>query len=82
MKAGAKPRRLGMGIRFVDVVTQWVYRLSAGRLGERELSYSMLLLQTVGRRSGKARTHTFPATAAFRSAGLCIVNVVWVNNHV
>ena len=58
MKTRARPRRLGMSIRLVDRITQWVYRLSAGRLGERELSYSMLLLQTVGRRSGKGRTHT------------------------
>lgn len=58
MNTRKKPRRLGMGIRAVDKVTQWVYRLSAGRLGQRELSYSMLLLQTVGRRTGKARTHT------------------------
>jgi deazaflavin-dependent oxidoreductase (nitroreductase family) len=47
-----------MGIRAIDKATQWVYHLSAGRLGERELRYSMLLLQTVGRRSGQARTHT------------------------
>lgn len=58
MKPKTKTRRLGMGIRAVDRITQWVYRLSAGRLGEREARYRMLLLQTTGRRSGKPRTHT------------------------
>lgn len=58
MTPKTRTRRLGMGIRLVDRLTQWVYRLSAGRLGERELRYSMLLLQTTGRRTGKARTHT------------------------
>ena len=59
MKAGANIRHLArLGIRALDTVTLWVYRVSGGRLGERELNYSMLLLQTVGRRSGQPRTHT------------------------
>jgi deazaflavin-dependent oxidoreductase (nitroreductase family) len=35
-----------------------VYRLTAGRLGERQLGYSMLLLHTTGRKTGRMRTHT------------------------
>jgi deazaflavin-dependent oxidoreductase (nitroreductase family) len=41
-----------------DKLTQLVYRATGGRLGERQLRYSMLLLHTVGRKSGKQRTHT------------------------
>jgi len=41
-----------------DKVTQWVYRISGGRIGEKQLNYSMLLLTTTGRKSGKPRTHT------------------------
>ena len=41
-----------------DKVTQFLYWATGGRLGERQLRYSMLLLQTVGRRSGEVRTHT------------------------
>jgi deazaflavin-dependent oxidoreductase (nitroreductase family) len=59
MKAGANIRHLArLGIRALDTITLWVYRVSGGRLGERELNYSMLLLQTVGRRSGQPHTHT------------------------
>lgn len=59
MKVGANIRHLArLGIRALDTVTLWVYRVSGGRLGERELNYSMLLLQTVGRRSGQPHTHT------------------------
>jgi len=41
-----------------DRFTQVLYRVSGGWLGERQLSYSMLLLHTVGRKTGKKRTHT------------------------
>ncbi len=41
-----------------DKVTQLLYFLTGGRVGEKQLSYSMLLLHTVGRKSGKLRTHT------------------------
>jgi len=41
-----------------DKVTQLLYSLTGGRVGEKQLSYSMLLLHTVGRKSGKLRTHT------------------------
>jgi hypothetical protein len=45
-------------INFVDKATQWVYRATGGWLGGQQLKYSMLLLQTTGRKSGKLRTHT------------------------
>jgi deazaflavin-dependent oxidoreductase (nitroreductase family) len=41
-----------------DKLTQALYWATKGRLGERQLSYSMLLLHTIGRKSGKRRTHT------------------------
>jgi len=41
-----------------DKFTQVVYWATNGRLGERQLRYSMLLLHTIGRKSGKRRTHT------------------------
>jgi len=45
-------------VTLVDYVTQLVYRLTDGRLGEKQLKYSMLLLHTVGRKTGQTRTHT------------------------
>lgn len=41
-----------------DKLTQFVYWATAGRVGEQQLNYSMLLLHTIGRKSGKRRTHT------------------------
>ena len=41
-----------------DKLTQFTYWATAGRVGERQLSYSMLLLRTIGRKSGKQRTPT------------------------
>jgi len=41
-----------------DKFTQFLYWATDGRLGERQLSYSMLLLHTIGRKSGQKRTHT------------------------
>src|SRR5579863_8725667 len=41
-----------------DRFTQVLYRISGGWLGERQLSYSMLLLHTIGRKTGQKRTHT------------------------
>jgi deazaflavin-dependent oxidoreductase (nitroreductase family) len=41
-----------------DKITQFLYWTTGGRLGERQLSYSMLLLHTIGRKTGKRRTHT------------------------
>ena len=41
-----------------DRFTQVLYRVSGGWLGEKQLSYSMLLLHTIGRKTGQRRTHT------------------------
>src|SRR5579864_3969093 len=41
-----------------DKITQFLYWTTGGRLGEKQLSYSMLLLHTIGRKTGKRRTHT------------------------
>jgi deazaflavin-dependent oxidoreductase (nitroreductase family) len=45
-------------VSLADRATQLVYRLTAGWLGEKQLSYSMLLLHTIGRKTGRRRTHT------------------------
>lgn len=45
-------------VTFIDRVTQRIYRLTDGRLGGRQLKYSMLLLHTTGRKTGQTRTHT------------------------
>lgn len=45
-------------INFADQATQFVYRVTDGRIGGKQLKYSMLVLSTVGRKSGQARTHT------------------------
>jgi len=44
-------------IRLIDRATQEIYRLSAGRIGTRQLGWSVLLLTTIGRRSGRPRRH-------------------------
>ena len=41
-----------------DKFTQILYKASGGWLGEKQLSYSMLLLHTIGRKTGQRRTHT------------------------
>ncbi|HKV58589.1 MAG TPA: nitroreductase/quinone reductase family protein [Ktedonobacteraceae bacterium] len=41
-----------------DRFTQILYKVSGGWLGEKQLSYSMLLLHTIGRKTGQRRTHT------------------------
>src|SRR5262245_11724798 len=45
-------------INFVDKATQWVYHVTGGWLGGKQLKHSILLLQTTGRKTGKQRTHT------------------------
>ncbi len=40
-----------------DKITQFLYWATGGRLGEKQLSYSVLLLHTIGRKTGKRRTH-------------------------
>jgi F420H(2)-dependent quinone reductase len=52
-----KLRLLMRLMRLADGGTQLVYRISAGRLGERQLAYSILLLHTIGRKTGRTRTH-------------------------
>ena len=44
-------------MRAVDVLTQAAYRASGGRVGARQAGRDILLLTTVGRKSGKERTH-------------------------
>jgi deazaflavin-dependent oxidoreductase (nitroreductase family) len=44
-------------MRAVDVLTQAAYRDTGGRVGARQAGRDILLLTTVGRTSGKARTH-------------------------
>ena len=41
-----------------DQITQFLYWATGGRLGEKQSSYSMLLLHAIGRKTGKRRTHT------------------------
>src|SRR5260370_8604581 len=41
-----------------DQITQFFYWATGGRLGEKQSSYSMLLLHAIGRKTGKRRTHT------------------------
>ena len=41
-----------------DRITRFLYWISGGRLGEKQLHYSMLLLHSSGRKSGRVRTHT------------------------
>ena len=45
-------------MRFADVLGQGIYRVSGGLIGERQWSFHMLLLDSVGRKSGKKHTHT------------------------
>ncbi len=40
-----------------DRTTQALYRLSGGRIGGQQLRYSILLLHTTGRKTGRIRTH-------------------------
>jgi deazaflavin-dependent oxidoreductase (nitroreductase family) len=44
-------------MRTVDVLTQAAYRASGGRVGARQAGHDILLLTTVGRKSGRERTH-------------------------
>ena len=45
-------------VQAADKITQILYQATGGLLGEKQLHYSMLLLHTTGRKSGKKRTHT------------------------
>jgi deazaflavin-dependent oxidoreductase (nitroreductase family) len=44
-------------MRAADRLTQLTFRLTGGRLGGRQLKYTILLLETTGRKSGRPRTH-------------------------
>jgi deazaflavin-dependent oxidoreductase (nitroreductase family) len=44
-------------MRAVDMLTQAAYRVSGGRIGARQAGRDILLLTTVGRKSGQERTH-------------------------
>jgi C-8 sterol isomerase len=50
------------------------YRVSGGRLGERQLAYSVLLLRAVGRRTGKVRTHALLYVRAGDAFVVCASN--------
>ena len=39
------------------MITQWLYRTTDGRIGEVQGNVRMLLLHSVGRKTGKIRTH-------------------------
>ncbi len=40
-----------------DQATQFLYRITDGRIGEKQLHYSMLVLHAIGRKSGEPRPH-------------------------
>jgi deazaflavin-dependent oxidoreductase (nitroreductase family) len=44
-------------MRTVDALTQAAYRASGGRIGARQAGRDILLLTTVGRKSGQERAH-------------------------
>ncbi len=44
-------------MRAADRLTQVTFRLTGGRLGGQQLKYTILLLETKGRKSGRSRTH-------------------------
>ena len=49
-----------ISIRFlliVDRISQFVYRITDGRIGEVQGNVRMLLLHSIGRKTGKLRTH-------------------------
>ena len=45
-------------VTVMDYVTTWLYQKSDGRLGGHQGPFTMLMLQTVGRKSGQVRNHT------------------------
>jgi len=51
-------RQIGMrAFRLIDRISQFVYQVSDGRVGEVQGGVRMLLLHSVGRKTGKIRTH-------------------------
>src|SRR6266536_4135406 len=57
-----------------DRLTQFLYWSTKGRLGERQLSYSVLLLHTIGRKTGKRRTHALLYFRAGDNLIICASN--------
>jgi len=57
-----------------DRLTQFLYWSTKGRLGERQLSYSVLLLHTIGRKTGKRRTHALLYFRAGDNLVVCASN--------
>jgi F420H(2)-dependent quinone reductase len=52
------PIRIRHGVmRAADRLTQMTFRVTGGRLGGQQLKYTILLLETTGRKSGRPRTH-------------------------
>jgi deazaflavin-dependent oxidoreductase (nitroreductase family) len=52
------PVRIRHGLmRAADRLTQVTFRLTGGRFGGQQLTYTILLLETRGRKSGRLRTH-------------------------
>jgi deazaflavin-dependent oxidoreductase (nitroreductase family) len=45
-------------IHLIDGATQRMYRLTRGRIGHQQMGWTFLLLTTVGRMTGRLRTHT------------------------
>ncbi len=50
-----KKRKPNWLIRFLRPAHAWVYRLSGGRMGTKLLDMPVLLLRTIGKKSGRAR---------------------------
>ncbi len=51
-------RKIGITVfRLVDRISQFVYRATDGRLGEVQGNVRMLLMHSIGRKTGKIRTH-------------------------
>ena len=61
-------------INFVDVANQWLYRVTDGRIGGQLGRYPMLLLHTLGRKSGQLRTHTLLYVRDGENMAICASN--------
>ena len=42
-----------------DKITKFIYRISKGTIGHQQASFLILLLSSIGRKSGLVRTHSF-----------------------
>lgn len=61
-------------VNFFDQSNQWLYALTGGRVGGQLLMYPMLLLQTIGRKSGQTRTHTLLYVKDGEQIAICASN--------